>query len=153
MQGGTIATWSIQGYDAGVSQVSLQGLAPLPSAWRGGVVAAIAFVASVAAQFGIVAHMGLVRHEVCAEHGELVERGSGAPAAPAVPHSLPTADHDHCPLAAAPGQAPTPSLTVVDVGGAPPLCFEALPSSVTPPTVSLTSLALLAVAPKTSPPA
>lgn len=136
-----------------MSQVSLQGPAPLPSSWRSGVVAAIAFVASLVAQFGIVAHMGLVRHEVCVEHGELVERGSGAPATPAGPHSLPTADHDHCPLVANPGQAPAPSLAVVEVGVAPPLCLEALPSTVTPLTAAQTSLALLAVAPKTSPPA
>ena len=136
-----------------MSPVSLQGPAPLPSSWRSGVVAAIAFMASLVAQYGIVAHMGLVRHEVCVEHGELVERGPGAPAAPAVPHSLPTADHDHCPLVANPAQAPAPSLAVVEVGVAPPLCLDALPSTETPPTVSRTSLALLAVAPKTSPPA
>ncbi len=97
--------------------------------------------------------MGLVRHEVCAEHGELVEREAGAPATPAAPHNVPAADHDHCPLVANPGRAPTPVLALVDVGVLPPLCLEALPATVTPPTASQTSLALLAVAPKTSPPA
>ena len=135
-----------------MSRSLARGPAQPSSSWRGAV-AAVAFFASLVAQFGIVAHMGLVPHEICADHGELVEREAGAPAAPAVPHSLPTADHDHCPLVANPGQAPAPSLAVVEVSVAPPLRLEALSSSVTLPTVSRTSLALLAVAPKTSPPA
>jgi hypothetical protein len=136
-----------------VSPLVVQGRASPSRQWRSGVVAAVAFFASLVAQFGIVAHMGLVRHEVCADHGELVEREAGAPAAPAAPHSLPTADHDHCPLVANPGQAPAPALHVVDVGVVPPLTLEALARTGVPPTMSQTSLALLAVAPKTSPPA
>ena len=97
--------------------------------------------------------MGLVPHEICADHGELVERDADAPAAPAAPHSLPAGEDEHCPLAANPGRAPTPVLALIDVGVLPPVCLEALPATVTPPTASQTSLALLAVAPKTSPPA
>jgi len=136
----------------GVSRSLARGLAAPSPSWRG-VVAAVAFFASLVAQFGIVGHMGLVPHEICADHGELVEREAGAPAAPATPHRLPSADHDHCPLAANPGRAPTPVLALIDVGVLPPVCLEALPATVTPPTASQTSLALLAVAPKTSPPA
>jgi hypothetical protein len=108
------------------------------------------------AMLSSVFHLGTVEHDVCEEHGEIVER----------PHHL-SADteradgdsenpateaerHDHCPILAQQhhGRA-TPQLTP----DAPPQAASA--DRVTPAAAATTArsaIALLRVAPKTSPP-
>ena len=117
----------------------------------------MAFALATVAQLTALVHMGVVRHEICADHGSLVE---------VVGHHAAEQDHadrdtlfaashsetdDHCFVAHlagavtcvrssfAPDQPPAPSrIRSVDPV---PLC-----------EVGLSSLSVLSVAPKTSPP-
>ena len=105
-----------------------------------------------AAEIASFAHEAAVRHATCAEHGESIHVGAGATTpAPArqrvTPGSTAAADHDHCsvtPMAAGdtPDCAPTLSSSA-----APQPSIDVIPPAAPPPAI-----ALLLVAPKSSPP-
>ncbi len=108
--------------------------------------------AFAAAQLGGVFHLGLTRHEVCSAHGELIE--GPADEGTSGDHGAPSSStrvelHEHCPLLVQPGDRATPP---------PNRCPEPLVTAAAWPTWHLATrapatVAVLAFAPKTSPPA
>ena len=114
----------------------------------------IAFVA-LASQVGSVAHLAFVRHVQCAEHGEMVELTGASTvdhqdAAPAVHQDgVQTHGHDHCAIATL--RRNRIGTTLVRVPAAPPQRTDlgrTLERAIAPPP----SIAILALAPKNSPP-
>jgi hypothetical protein len=130
------------------------------SATRGRLVGAQTFALSAAwlclfAQASSLLHFVVVEHARCAEHGEVVHAGhsvspvqSGQPAHAAVESRSDAAahDHDHCPLTCQ-RRAPAPQ---------PPACAAVVPAllgvSSFPDDVHGPAFAVIALAPKTSPP-
>jgi hypothetical protein len=114
----------------------------------------VAFFA-VASQLGSVAHLAFVRHVECADHGEMVE----VSASPAVDHedkaaafhpdSAPTHEHDHCGIATL--RRERTQTTSAPAAAAPQPRSDlgrTLVRAIAPPP----SIAILDLAPKTSPP-
>ncbi len=121
-----------------------------------GLIAALSLVA----QLGSVAHLAVVQHVTCLEHGEQIDvaRDSGAPAVADAkpvtePHIAASGEpghgHEHCPLAAFRRQRALPEshARVLPPATADPRAFV-LAAHVTPAP----AIALLSLAPKSSPP-
>ena len=121
-----------------------------------GLVAALSLVA----QLGSVAHLAVVQHVTCLEHGETIDvaRQSGTPAlADAKPvredriaaTSEPGHGHDHCPLAAFRRQR---ALSQSEARILPPATADPRPFVLAAHVTPAPAIALLSLAPKSSPP-
>ena len=111
-------------------------------------------VAFLVAQMVAVGHQASVRHTVCPEHGELVDGTQDA--APATSLALSTStgsdvphDHDHCSIWS-PRRSPlgdrAPALLAGEVASVPTLVLAS-------ESLNAETVAILRIAPKTSPPA
>ncbi|HEX4458213.1 MAG TPA: hypothetical protein VIA18_09585 [Polyangia bacterium] len=116
-------------------------------------------VLALVAQLATVAHLALVTHVTCLEHGELVD--VPAPAAAGVAGDSPRAEahvvaaqqsqhgHDHCPIAALRRQRVLPQSRA---HARSIVTAETRHDWLAAPAESARAIALLDVAPKTSPP-
>ena len=99
---------------------------------------------------GYILHMGAVGHTICADHGELIEGSVGAAVVDA--HAEEAAQepggeaHEHCPIAVAVSASAIARLDHV-------FLVDPLPAIVRRPVAVTEPIDVLAVAPKTSPPA
>jgi hypothetical protein len=111
-------------------------------------------VAFLFAQMVALGHQASVRHTTCAEHGELVDGGQDASPTTArlaivAATGGETHDHDHCSIWS-PRRSPLGHLAQAQLLGEvtpAPILAAALPS------LDASTVAILRIAPKTSPPA